>query len=159
MKHILSWDVGYVNHGLALFEYDIKNIKLLKSKSIEYKEKNESKKLYQIKTDFKRRLEKYKPDILVYENPVIKNGNVGFKLAKVLGIIIVECYELEILLHPYSAAEVKKCIANNGRCSKEDIQTSVNKILKINKTYDKDHESDAIAIGLTWYFKNVKNPC
>jgi crossover junction endodeoxyribonuclease RuvC len=155
MSIIFSYDPGWVNHGVSLLEYDSDNIKILKSKSLKFEEKDEAFKLFQIHQKFDKIFKKYQPDIFVYEKPVIQKGDIQSKLSKTLGVIILSAYTQKIPIVFYSPNEIKKCICGEGRAKKDEIQKNVNRLLKVHRKYDKDHESDAIAIGLTYYGKEI----
>lgn len=157
MGIILSYDPGWVNHGISLLRYDSNTIEIIKSRSLKFEEKDEGLKLFQINQKFDEIFSVCKPDVFVYEKPVFKRGDMESKLSKVLGVIILSAYTQNTPIKFYSPNEVKKFICGTGKASKEEVQNNVNKILEIDKIYERDHESDAIAIGLTYFGKELRS--
>lgn len=154
---LLAWDLGVTNHGLALFHFDESYIKLIKAEYIQVLHKDFSEKLFWAKHHFTNWCDLYNPDILAFERPVFKKGNMGSQLDQVLGVITLEMFLREIPIYGFSASSVKKTMCQNGRAGKKDIEKAVNKMLKINYKFERDHASDAAAVGLSYYIKHI-NP-
>lgn len=154
---ILSYDLGKINHGLALFHFDESYIKLIKSKYIQTNYDNFGSILIKINDLFEEIINSSKPDLFIYEKPVFKKGDNACYLNQVLGVITLSMFKHEIPMYPYSATEVKKTICQNGKAGKKEVERCVNEILNIDYKYERDHEADAVAIGLTHWIKEIKS--
>ena len=153
---ILSYDLGIINHGLALFHFDESYIKLIDSKYVQTNYDKFGYVLEKINNIFHKTIIKYKPDLFIYEKPVFKKGHNSCYLNQVLGVITLEMYKNDIPMYPYTATEVKKTVCKNGKAGKKEVEKCVNEILNVDYKYERDHEADAVAIGLTHWLKEVK---
>lgn len=154
---LLSWDVGYVNHGIALFNFDDSYIELLYSKYVRTDYEKFGANLEKFEKVLEDIIKKSNIDIFVYEKPVFKKGNSASFLNQMLGIVTLQMYKNNISMYPVTATEVKKTMCGKGNADKHEIESAVNKFLKIDKKYERDHESDAVAIGITYWLKNINS--
>jgi crossover junction endodeoxyribonuclease RuvC len=153
---LISWDVGYVNHGLAVFNFDASYIKLIHSEYLRTDNELFAEDLHKAAIHFQWLIDEYNPDVFVYEKPVFVKGDGGSFLNQVLGVVTLLMYQNDVPIVPYTATQVKKQICGKGKATKKDIEKSINKFLNIDREYERDHESDAVAIGLTHWMKQIQ---
>lgn len=93
----------------------------------------------------------YPCDILICENGFTRYNKATQALYKVRGIIELIFCDCEcIFLAP---KEIKKFVGGDGRMKKDDLRKVILNKYEDIKFEDTD-QSDAFAIGLTWFLKN-----
>ena len=157
MRYI-SIDVGIVNIGYAIFELD-KTLKYLHSGYLCTKHKKDTKnKLEIIYNFFNDIIEKQDLQTLIYEQPIFNRGIRGAEVIKAEGVLLLLAGLHNLECFSYTAPNVKKTIAKDGKADKKQVENAVCDFLKLKLSFKTDHESDAVAIGITHYLQNnVKN--
>jgi crossover junction endodeoxyribonuclease RuvC len=160
MVKILSIDPGIVNLGYSILDVTENEARYINSGAIKVKDELIQDKLKYIYTFFKSHIEINEPRILVYEEPVfMSRGNIGKLLCNALGVIQLLCSQYNLDIVYYSAKTIKKTVTQSGNADKKQIEQSIKLILNeiVDRKFKTDHETDAIAIGLTYYLLGVKN--
>lgn len=155
--NIISYDAGFVNHGFAVLQFDETYIKLLHSAYVRTDYEEFGANLVKFNNILTKYVNFYKPSLFVYEKPYMQKGNNVSFLNQMIGILTFNMYNNKIPLIPLSATEVKRTMCGKGKANKHEIESAVNKFLKIDKKYERDHESDAVAIGITYWLKNINS--
>lgn len=157
--YILSLDVGIRNLGYAILKVEDGEISIVESGCFTTSNKHSLiQNLGSIYDFLSSTLVKFTFDYFVYEEPVFfHKSNIAASLNNVVGVILLSaCHSgMNGKVYCYSANEVKKAVTGKGKASKEEIQEWLKKKIKsLEKfTFKTDHESDAIAIGLTHILK------
>lgn len=157
---VLGYDIGYKNQGLcvvsSLRSDDDKDIYLREySRYLNTDYSSFSKALVVTYDTFNSVLDKYNPDLFVYEKPVFKRGNTGSLLDQVLGVVRLAMHQHSVPILPYTATEVKNTIYGKGKASKAEIEASVNKLLSKEYKFQTNHDCDACAVALTYFLKET----
>ena len=155
----LSIDVGYKNLGWCVFEIDNGNFIYLSSGYIGTNDKKSypeefDKQLKFIYDFFKNIIESCNIKSIVYEKPYFKTGDIGAKVTNVVGVLILLCGMYDLKEYSYNAITVKKTVSNDAKADKHKVDCEVCKFLNINPNFKTDHESDAVAVGIT-HFKSI----
>lgn len=101
-------------------------------------------------------LEKYSPDQCAVEQIfTAKNARSALVLGHARGVILCAMARAGVVLHEYSATQVKQAITGVGRAPKEQVQLMVGALLNRQPTFQED-EADALAVALTHgVFSNI----
>jgi len=92
-------------------------------------------------------LVKYKPQQVVIEKIFLgKNADSAFKLGHARGVAMYEAAKVNATVIEYATRVVKKGIVGNGGASKEDVQSCLQRLLKI-KAIERLDASDALALA------------
>lgn len=154
---ILSIDVGIVNIGYALFDIHENGITYLSSGYLCTKHKSQLKERLQIIYEyFDDVITNNDVDTLIYEQPIFNRGTSGANVIKAEGILLLLAGVKDLDCYSYTASCVKKTVTKLGTAGKKDVENGVNKFLNLQLTFKTDHESDACAIGITHYIKNLE---
>lgn len=149
---ILAIDPGYSNLGYTI--YDVATAKLVVIETFTtHKDKDFDKKLLSIFGFFRNLIAKHKPNIFVYENPVMSNAT-GAKLHNAIGLLLYLAAFNKMQVVNYSATEVKKTVTGSGKADKQMIMSNVASMFYIDNSFSSDHASDSAAICLTYLIKN-----
>ena len=157
---VLSIDVGISNIGYALFDICESGITYLSSGYLSTKHKTQTKeKLNIIYTFFNDIVKTQDIKTLIYEQPIFNRGKNGADVVKAEGVLLLVAGNNDLNCYSYTAPNVKKTIAENGRADKKEVENAVCKYLNLKLTFKTDHESDAVAIGLTHFIREyAENP-
>lgn len=154
---ILSVDVGIVNLGYALFEIEDKNLTYLTSGYLSTKHKKQTKeRLNVIYTFFDDMVKNHKVETLIYEQPIFNHGKNGADVVKAEGVLLLVAGLHNLNCYSYTAPNVKKTIAKDGRADKKQVEDAVCNYLNLKLTFETDHESDSVAIGLTHFIQEYE---
>jgi len=99
------------------------------------------------------------PDVLVMEQVFFfKNFKTVIKVSQAQGIIMLVAARKKIPLYQFTPLQVKLTVAGHGRAQKKEVEKKVKQLLKLRKLPSKSDDAvDALAIALTYYFKNGEN--
>lgn len=154
MVKVLGVDPGSRVVGLALLKIENNNIEYLSSHLLKFGRGKFSSKLSFLLKQMEVFIEEKKPDILVIEdNFYHKNPKVLLLLGRISGVIIAVAASLKIPVILYSPTEIKKSITGSGQASKQQVSYMVKKILNLEGETLPD-ATDAIAIGMSYFYKN-----
>jgi crossover junction endodeoxyribonuclease RuvC len=149
---ILSIDVGIVNIGYAIFDITDSKITYLSSGYLCTKHKKQTKeRLNIIYTFFNNLIQSQNFETLIYEQPIFNRGKSGADVVKAEGVLLLLAGINNLNCFSYTAPNVKKTIAHFGRADKQQVEDAVCEYLNLKLTFSTDHESDAVAIGLTHF--------
>ncbi|MEJ5167027.1 MAG: crossover junction endodeoxyribonuclease RuvC [Thermoanaerobaculia bacterium] len=154
MPKVLGVDPGSRVVGLALLKIEKNNIKYLSSHLLKFNKGKFPSKLSFLLKQIESFIREKKPDVLVMEdNFYHKNPKVLLLLGRISGVIIAVAASLQIPVILYSPTEIKKSITGSGQASKEQVSYMVKKILNLEGETLSD-ATDAIAIGMSYFYKN-----
>jgi len=109
--------------------------------------------------EFPQRLEKiftglsaiiaqYRPEVVAVENVfVAKNAASALKLGQARGAAIVAAVSVGLIVHEYTAMQVKQAVVGTGRAEKGQVQQMIKALLKLPEIAQED-ASDALAVAI-----------
>ena len=101
-------------------------------------------------------IESFLPDEVAIESPFFgKNVQSMLKLGRAQGIAIAAAIHRDIPIHEYAPLKIKMALTGNGRASKEQVATMLQKILKISSKdmCDFMDATDALAASYCHYLQ------
>lgn len=148
---ILGIDPGYGRIGIAVIEKSKIGEKLIHSECFETDSKLPhperlalvAKKVGQIIKDFS-------PTKMAIESLLwSKNVKTAMGVAEARGVILAEVAKNKIPIFEYNPNSIKLAVTGYGKADKQQVETMLCRLLKINKDIKYDDEYDAIAVALT----------
>ncbi len=156
---VLGIDPGSLKLGWGLVEYSQKKMSYCDSGVLIFNQKIEFiDRMFDIKKEFELLVNKINPDIIALESLIfVKSPTALIKLSQTRGLIIsvlIEKYKGKIF--EYSPNLIKSSTTGHGHASKESVQKFLSMQLGV-KEFDKDDESDALAIAVCHVLNNPRN--
>lgn len=105
---------------------------------------------YQI-SEIMKRVEKYKPDIILIEDYAYAAKGSICQLAEMKGILKSHLYKTDIPIFFVNICEIKKVVTGNGTAQKEFIVESLKRFFTLDLE-DRFDEADAIGLCLTGFY-------
>ncbi|MFA5033422.1 MAG: crossover junction endodeoxyribonuclease RuvC [bacterium] len=144
---IIGIDTGLRTTGYAIIETN----KILKCGICETTEKMPlAERLKVLYDGMKMVMQEYSPEIAVYETVFYKQNFGTFsKLSHARGVLLLAAADMGIKIKEYSPAEIKMAVTGNGRASKDQIHSMVERLtgMKILPSLD---VGDALACALCY---------
>ncbi len=108
------------------------------------------KRLNQIADDLDSLLKRLKPDIVAVEQLYshYEHPRTAILMGHARGVILQKCSRAGLEVKSFSATRIKKSITGNGRASKQQVQKSVQTILRLSALPQPPDVADAIAAAL-----------
>jgi crossover junction endodeoxyribonuclease RuvC len=148
---VLGIDPGLNRTGYAVLEYNGKGRQLREAGVLNTVETDtlgpRLKSIYQGLEDI---ISEFKPDTMVVENLYSHYSHplTAVIMGHARGIVLLAAAQRNIPVACYAATRVKKSITGNGRASKEQVQRSIQSIMKLKNPPEPFDVTDAIAIAL-----------
>lgn len=102
----------------------------------------------QIGHELKKLLLSRRPDVVAIEKIFLgKNADSAFKLGHARGVLIYEACSQKIEICEYATRVVKKGVSGRGEATKEEVQLSLSRLLKIQLNANQLDASDALALA------------
>lgn len=93
-------------------------------------------------------LEKFQPNVLVVETQFVKhNVQSAMKLGMARGIIILAAKRRKIPVFEYTPMRAKRAVVGNGRASKQQVQSMVQKLLNLQHPPTPEDAADALSLA------------
>jgi len=147
---ILSIDPGYERVGIAILEKDGDEKLLFSECFTTSPNENFEDRVLMIGTELINLIEKWKPTKLAIETLFFNtNQKTAMRVAEARGVIIYQSKKMGLDIYEYTPLQIKNAITGYGRASKDQVESMVRNLIKIEKGKMYDDEMDAIAIGLT----------
>lgn len=148
MSLVLGIDPGSRVTGYGLIR-DYKNtLQYVDSGCIRTTEGEFSQRLLQIFDGVCELMDKYNPSEVAIEQVFThKNPNSALKLGHARGAAMVACASYRVILHEYSAREVKQSLVGYGAAEKNQVKQMVIKLLTLSKAPQND-AADALGIAI-----------
>jgi crossover junction endodeoxyribonuclease RuvC len=107
-------------------------------------------KLNQIAKDIELLLKKFKPDVVAVEQLYshYAHPKTAILMGHARGVILQTCAAAGIGVKSFSATRIKKSLTGNGRASKEQVQRTIQTILRLPCLPEPPDVADAIAAAL-----------
>ncbi|HOM77853.1 MAG TPA: crossover junction endodeoxyribonuclease RuvC [bacterium] len=153
-KYVYGLDLSLNSSGICIFSNDGKIIELLTIDT--HKEKEIPAKLKIIGNDLIKISKVYPPSKIVIEQGFSRYNASTQAIFRVHGIVNYLFNEYEQIYYP--ASSIKKVVTGKGNASKKEVQDAILLLFPKLKFANTD-ESDACAVGLTYFIKNgvIKN--
>lgn len=144
---ILGIDPGLQICGYAVVDGD----SLLEAGAIRTNAKSPIEvKLNQIAEDIESLLKKFKPEIVAVEQLYshYAHPRTAILMGHARGVILQTCAAAGVEVKSFSATRIKKSLTGNGRASKEQMQRTIQTILRLPRLPEPPDVADAIAAAL-----------
>jgi crossover junction endodeoxyribonuclease RuvC len=107
-------------------------------------------KLNQIAEDTQSLLKKFRPEIVAVEELYshYAHPKTAILMGHARGVILQNCAAAGIEVKSFSATRIKKSLTGNGRASKEQVQRTIQTILRLPRLPEPPDVADAIAAAL-----------
>lgn len=146
---ILGIDPGSSRCGYGLIEKDGSKITLIKAGLIEIKESDINQKLLYLSNDYKKILQKNKPNIVGIEKIFFsKNTKTAIEIAQARGVLILETLKRALPIIEFTPQEIKQGVTNYGSADKKAVAKMVKIILNQPNLNVIDDVTDAIAVAI-----------
>jgi crossover junction endodeoxyribonuclease RuvC len=148
---ILGIDPGLQVCGYACIESKSGETTLLEGGVIRTTiSKTIDKRLNQIAEDIDSILDKFKPDVVGVEQLYshYAHPRTAILMGHARGVILQRCAGAGIKVKSFSATRIKKCVTGNGHASKEQMQRTIQMILRLKDLPKPADVADAVAAAL-----------
>ncbi len=148
---ILGIDPGYGLVGFGVVDFIIPNqFTYVTHGSIKTdKDAIFSDRLLEIGVDIDSVIKAYNPTILVIEKLFFaKNITTAMQVSEARGVILYECRKSGLDTIEVTPLQAKSALTGNGKATKTEVKTMVQKFLKIEKLKGVDDAIDALAIAI-----------
>lgn len=97
----------------------------------------------------------YRPEILAMENVYFgRNLKSAKPVTQAEGVILLTAAKKKVPVYQFTPLEIKMAITKYGWAKKTRVQKKIEKMLSLEKTPYSNHAIDALAVALTYLFKN-----
>lgn len=108
--------------------------------------------LSELAKDLEQVLQTYQPDCVAIESLFFfKNYKTVITVAEARGVILLTVIQQGIPILELTPLQVKLALTGDGRASKDQVQTMVQKIFNLAQRPEPDDAADALAIAYTAY--------
>ena len=149
---ILANDLGISNNSVCVIT---DKLEVLFTKNISTSSKLEHRyRLREIEDEYNHIINKYIPDVVVYEKNYCQLTNAGSALINIEGILLTTTtkYDCIKVVSNFSAKQVKKIATKSGTASKQEMINKANEIFKLNNK--NHHIADSLLIGYCYLLQN-----
>lgn len=152
-KIILGIDPGYDRLGVCILEKSLnnENVVLFSTCLISNKKNEISERIYELCSELKKILLKYRPCTLAIEKLFFTtNQKTVMGVSEARGAIIYLAQETGLTVSEYTPLQIKIALTGYGKADKDQVYFMLQKVLKISSKNKKlDDEYDAIAVAYT----------
>ena len=157
MVKILGVDLGTTNLGVSILDF-AEQPKVIFCEYLKLEKGGIPEKLSYLYNYFGSMVNAHEVTHISFENPFFssKNGNA---IVMVGGILMLIAGQRGLPIESYTASQVKKCVTGSGKADKKEVEDSIKTHLPFEssrKFESGGHTSDSIAIGLTYYIKELR---
>ncbi|MCA9365163.1 MAG: crossover junction endodeoxyribonuclease RuvC [Candidatus Moranbacteria bacterium] len=148
---ILGIDPGTATTGWAVTEKkDGAEIKAIAYGHISTQPQDSDwKRLKEITQDIKEIIHTHKPDEAAVESLFFfKNVKTAMTVSQARGAILLAITQEEVPLYEYTPLQIKQALTGYGQATKKQVQSMVQRLLKLEKPPTPDDTADAIAITI-----------
>jgi crossover junction endodeoxyribonuclease RuvC len=146
---ILGIDPGIERTGYAFLTMKGKEAILLECGCVTTDKANSTpNRLIEIRNDLIQLIKKWKPEFLVIESLFFAaNTKTAMVVGQARGVVLMTCAELGLKIIEVTPLQVKISATGYGKADKKQVQTMIQKILKLKKIPKPDDAADAAAIA------------
>lgn len=159
---ILGIDPGTANTGYGIIK-NTKNLKLKAGNNLKCLDYGVIKTLPIFKTpdrlnklnnELDKIIKKHRPEILVIEKLYFfKNLKTAMPVSQACGVILLTAAKNKIPVHEFTPLQVKLAVTGFGWSEKKLVQKKIKSLLKLKEIPKPDDAADALAIAVTFCFK------
>jgi len=116
-----------------------------------------SARLQSIYQEVKKIIKQFSPQAMAIEGLYFaKNITSAIKVAQAEGVIKLAGKQMGLDVFEYSPLNIKIAITSYGKADKAQVEFMVKQLLHLKTSIKPDHAADAVAVGLTHSFTNLK---
>ena len=147
---ILGIDPGYAILGYGLIRYDRGSLTVLDYGIIETKpDMTFPERLEILHRGVKLLIERFKPDHIAFEELFFyHNAKTVIPVAAGRGVALLAAQEAGLPLYEYTPMQIKLSVTGDGHAEKQQVQTMVKLLLKLNKVPKPDDAADALGAAI-----------
>ncbi|MCI0620212.1 MAG: crossover junction endodeoxyribonuclease RuvC [Acidobacteria bacterium] len=147
---VLGIDCGSQITGFGIVDSDEQNHQLVASGAVRLNPKiSFSQKLLRIHHEIDNLIHAYNPEIVAVEDQFyLSNFKSVLKLGQVKGVVLVTAARAGVPIVEYSPLEIKSAVTGYGRAEKSQVQTMVEKLLRLPAPPEPLDASDALALAI-----------
>ena len=156
---IIGVDPGYAIVGIGVVEFRGNHFTMLEYNAIttEANEKTTDR-LKTIYNGMDYFINKYHPDAIAIEELFFNsNQKTAIKVAQARGVILLSAVNSGVPVYEYTPLQVKQAVTGYGRADKNQIQTMVKMLLKLDKIPKPDDAADGLALAICHAHSNRLN--
>jgi len=113
------------------------------------KELNMSNRLLIIFQDIEELIARYHPDVVAVEQLFFaRNVTTAITVGQSRGVVLLAAQKADLKLVEFTPLQVKQSVTGYGQATKKQVQTMVQKILKLKVLPNPDDAADALAIAI-----------
>ena len=149
---ILGIDPGLATLGYGVIEKDERgNFRALDCGVVSTpKEEGLPVRLAMLEEGIQKILDKFHPDEIAMEELFFsKNITTGIAVAHARGVALLTCVKACGRLYEYTPMQIKQALTGYGRADKQQIQSVVTSMLRLQSIPKPDDAADALAVALT----------
>ncbi|HLU82989.1 MAG TPA: crossover junction endodeoxyribonuclease RuvC [Trueperaceae bacterium] len=148
---VVGVDPGLANLGMGAVEEVGKQPRLLDSLLLKTSPRTlQPDRLRSIRDSVTAFLVANRPHAVVIEGQFFHHQkSAAFKVGQSFGVIMLCASDMGLPVYEYGPLQVKQTLVGTGRADKAQVAYMVRALLKLPKTPESDHVSDAIALALT----------
>ena len=149
MSRILGVDPGSRKTGFGIIELQGKQIKHVINGRLLVGDGDFADRLKQIFDGLTDLIQRYQPEIMAVEKVFLhKNSDSALKLGQARGAAICAGVSQNLIVHEYSATQIKKAVVGNGHAKKDQVQYMMSVMLQLAEPPAED-AADALACAIT----------
>ena len=149
MSRILGVDPGSRKTGFGIIELQGKQIKHVINGRLLVGDGDFPDRLKQIFDGLTDLIQRYQPEIMAVEKVFLhKNADSALKLGQARGAAICAGVSQNLIVHEYSATQIKKAVVGNGHAKKDQVQYMMSVMLQLAEPPAED-AADALACAIT----------
>jgi len=112
-------------------------------------DKKTGQRLNRLFIEISKLLTKHSPDIMSVERLFFfKNLKTAMPVSEAKGVVLLMAAKYKLPVHEFSPPQIKLAITGFGRAEKKEVQTRVQKILKLKDLPRPDHAADALSVAI-----------
>jgi len=146
---LLGIDPGIERTGYAFLKKEGNNVSILECGCISTsKTSGTAERLLEIKNDLEQLINKWKPENVTVESLFFaQNTKTAMVVGQARGVVLMLCQEKKLDIIEVTPLQVKIAATGYGKADKKQVQSMIQKILKLKKIPKPDDAADAVAIA------------
>ena len=153
-KRILGIDPGLHITGYGVVEVSAQQPKVCEAGIIRPSGKSMTSRLLFLYNGIVEVIDQFHPQVVAVEQLYAhyQHPRTAILMGHARGVILLAAGQRNLPLVSYNATRIKKTITGNGRASKEQIQRTIERELRLDKTPEPPDVADALAVALCHYY-------
>lgn len=153
---VLGIDPGTGRLGWAIVEKKSAKESLIECGCFETKaNSDQADRLLKIYSFLTQLIEQHQPEAAAIENLFFaNNAKTVMAVSESRGVVLLACKQAGLKIHNYTPLQIKSALTGYGKADKKQVQYMVKQILKLDQVPQPDDAADAVAAGLTHFFRS-----